>query len=110
MALAEPPRTDGPTGRCHPDDREPRLFAAKSGGPRYDYSAWAWAEPTVRTTRRVGVAPPSGAGWATPRPRSLRRGRPGAVRPRPRPRSRFFPAAARWGSPRGRERRPACRT
>jgi len=21
MALAEPPRTDGPTGRCHPDDR-----------------------------------------------------------------------------------------
>src|SRR4249919_3818463 len=25
------------------------------------------AQPTVRTTRRVGVAPPSGAGWATPR-------------------------------------------
>jgi hypothetical protein len=29
--------------------------------------------PRVRTLRRVGVGPPCGAGWATPRPRSRRR-------------------------------------
>ena len=32
-----------------------------------------WTEPSVRTLRRVGVGPPCGAGWATPRPRSRRR-------------------------------------
>ena len=52
--------------------------------------------------RRAGVARPSDAEWATPRPRSRRRGRPGAARPTPRPRSPSSRAAARWGSPRGR--------
>ena len=47
------------------------LADARDAG--HDYSAWAGTEPSVRTTRRVGVAPPCGAGWATPRPDSRRR-------------------------------------
>ena len=42
----------------------------------------------VTTARRVGDAPPSGARSERPPPRSLSRGRLGAARPTPRPRSR----------------------